>query len=52
MPVEPGNEEQMADRLAVASGEDVRKHEETRVRDVHIGKKKIGDSELKNNLTD
>ena len=36
--VELGKKEQMADRHAAASGEEERKHEETRMRDVHIGK--------------
>ena len=37
--VEPGNEEQMADRLSVAPGEEEKKHEEKRVRDIHVGKR-------------
>ena len=37
--MEPGNEEQMADRHAVASGEDERQHDENRMRDSHIGKR-------------
>ena len=39
VPMEPGNEEQMADRHAVASGEEEKQHEENRMRDVHIGKR-------------
>ena len=37
--VELGNEEQMADRHAVASGEEENQHEENRMRDIHIGKR-------------
>ena len=36
MPLEPGNEEQMADRHAVASGEEERQREENIMRDIHI----------------
>ena len=46
VPVEPGNGEQMADRHAVSSGEEERQHDENRMRDIHIGKKWIGDSNL------
>ena len=38
VPVEPRNE-QMADRHAVASGEDESQHDENRMRDIHIGKR-------------
>ena len=41
----PGSEEQMADRHAVASGEEERQNDENRMRDIHIDKKRIGDSE-------
>ena len=44
VPMEPGNEEQMADRHAVASGEKEKQHEENRMRDVHMGGTRIGDS--------
>ena len=37
VPVERGNEEQMADRHAVASGEEDRQHDENRMREIHIG---------------
>ena len=37
--VEPGNEEQMADRQTVASGEEEKQHEENRMIDVHFGKR-------------
>ena len=37
--MEPGREEQVADRHAVASGEEEKQHEENRMRDVHIGKR-------------
>ena len=37
VPVEPGNEEQMADRHAV--GEEEKQHEENRMRDIHNGKR-------------
>ena len=36
--MEPGNEEQMADRHAVTSGEDERQLDENRMRDIEIGK--------------
>ena len=39
VPVEPGNEEEMAGRHAVASGEEERQHEEDRMRDIHVGKR-------------
>ena len=39
MPVEPRNEEQIAGRHVVASGEEENQHEENRVRDVHIGRR-------------
>ena len=35
--MEPRTEEQMADRHAVASGEDEKQHGENRMRDVHMG---------------
>ena len=38
-PLERGNEEQMGDRHAVASGEDEKQHDENRMKDVHIGKR-------------
>ena len=38
VPMEPGSEEQMADRHAVASGEEENQHEENRTRGIHIGK--------------
>ena len=37
--MEPGNEEQVADRHAVASVEEEKQHEENIMRDVHIGKR-------------
>ena len=37
--MEPGNEERMADRNAVVSGEDERQHDENRTRDIQIGKR-------------
>ena len=37
--MEPGNEEYMADRQAVASGEEERQHDENIMRDIHIGKR-------------
>ena len=37
--VEPGNEERMVDRHAVASGKEETQHEENGMRDVHIGKR-------------
>ena len=37
--MEPGNEEQMADRHAVASGEDERQQDGNRIRDIQIGKR-------------
>ena len=39
VPAEPGNEEQVADRHAVASGEEEKQHEENRKRDIHIGER-------------
>ena len=39
VPVAPGNEEQMADRHAVPSGEEERQHDENRMRDIHMGKR-------------
>ena len=42
VPVEYGNEEQMADRHAVAPGEEEKQHKENRMRDVW--QKRIGDS--------
>ena len=39
MLVEPGNEEQKAGRLAVASVAEEKQHEENTMRDVHIGKR-------------
>ena len=39
MLVESGNEEQIADRHAVASGEEEKQHEEKRMRDIHVGKR-------------
>ena len=39
VPMEPRNEERMADRHAVEAGEDEKQHEENRMRDVHIGKR-------------
>ena len=38
VPVEPGTEEQVADRHAVASGEDERQLDENRMRDIEICK--------------
>ena len=38
-PVEPGDEEQMAARHAVASCEDEKPHGEHRMKDIHIGKR-------------
>ena len=50
VPMEPRNEERMADRHAVESGEDEKQHEENRMRDVHLA---IEDrrQQMKNNLT-
>ena len=39
MPVEPGSEEQMADRRAVASGEGARQHDENRMRDINVSER-------------
>ena len=39
VPRVPGHEEQMADRHAVASGEEEKQHDENRLRHVHIGKR-------------
>ena len=41
VPVDPGSEEQVADRHADASGGDIREnqHEEDRMRDIHVGKR-------------
>ena len=36
-----------ADRHAVASGEDERQHDENKMRDIHLGIKRIGDSTLR-----
>ena len=36
---EPANEEQMADRHAVASGEEEKQHEESIMRDIQMGKR-------------
>ena len=38
VPMEPGKDEQMAGRHAVASGEEENQHEENRMRDIHVGK--------------
>ena len=38
VPMKPGNDEPMADRHAVASGEEEKQHEENRMRDIHMGK--------------
>ena len=38
--MEPGNEEQTADRHVVASGEDEKQHDENRMKDIHIGKRR------------
>ena len=46
VPVEPRKEKQMADRRAVAS-EDLKQHDENRMRDFHIGKR----LRMKNDLT-
>ena len=43
--MELGNEEQVADRHATASGEEENQHEENRMRDIRSGKKRIGDSQ-------
>ena len=37
--MEPGNADQMANRYAVASGEEERPHDENRMRDIHFGKR-------------
>ena len=39
MPMEPGNEEHIADRHAVACGEEEKQHEENIMRDIHIGER-------------
>ena len=39
VPMEPGSEEQMSHRHAVASGEDEKQHDENRTRDIQIGKR-------------
>ena len=39
VPMKPGNEEQVADRHAVASGEEEKQHDENRLRDIHFGKR-------------
>ena len=45
VPMELGNEEQVADRHAAASGEEENQHEQNRMRDIRSGKKRIGDSQ-------
>ena len=55
-PMEPGNrdDEKVAVRHADASGGDIREnqHEEDRIRDIHVGKKKKEQrQQVKNNLT-
>ena len=35
----PRNEEQMAERHAVACGEEEKQHEEDKMRDIHVGKR-------------
>ena len=47
VPGEPGNAEQMADRHAVASGEEEKQHEENRMRDIQNWQKRIGGSKQK-----
>ena len=42
--MEPWNEEQIADRHAVASGEEEKLYEENGMRDIHIWQKRTGDS--------
>ena len=37
MPMKPGSDEPMADRHAVASGEEEKQHEENRMRQKRIG---------------
>ena len=44
VPMELGNEEQMADRHAVASGVEEKRHEENRMSDIHIRQKRIENS--------
>ena len=39
----PGKDEQMADRHAVASGEEKNQDEENKMRDIHMGKRGTGD---------
>ena len=39
VPVERRSEEQMADRHAVAAGEDERQREEKKMRNIHVGKR-------------
>ena len=39
MPMEPGSEEHISDRHAVACGEDEKQHEENIMRDIHIGER-------------
>ena len=51
VPVEPGNEEQMEDRQAVASGEDERQHDDNRMRDTSTLVKNDRRQRTKNHLT-
>ena len=51
VPMDPENREQMADRHAVASGEDERQHEESRMIDIHFGKRGSETAHMKSNLT-
>ena len=48
--LEPGKEEQLADRRAVASGEEDNQHEENRMRDTTVAKENRR-QQVKNNLT-
>ena len=49
--MEPVSGEQIADRRAVASGEDKRQHDENRMRDIRIGEKMDRRQHMKQNLT-
>ena len=51
VPMEPGSEEQMAERHADASGEEENQLEENRMRDIHTGKRGAGDRKMRNHQT-
>ena len=48
--MEPRKDEPMADRTAVASGEEENQHEESRLRDIHIGKRGAGQFSQENSI--